>query len=511
MLKWIRPVYATRRRRWILFLVVGFFVFTLASIELTSRSWFCNSCHIMKPYYLSWQNDPHSDVACVKCHIPPGGANVIHAKLDGLAQVVSDVLNRSSTKPSTAVSDFSCTRAGCHVASRLGKARDGERSYHFDHARHLDMTYLGIAVHCSTCHSFIKEGSTHFEVNTNVCITCHLMDGYAAELAQAPDHAMAINSRNGSGNGAGNGAGNGPRRLIAGEQQVLGTRNGVDLTRRAPSSCDACHTPPEGQFEHNGVLIDHAKYLSYDADCRSCHKGVTAAPPPVDDSRCLSCHTFGMERSPATTEELHQLHVEGRHKVECFNCHGSIQHGTIAEAAMLNEFDCQSCHTGQHQAQRSMYLHAPEVDGVRLERLAVSPMFLTHVPCTGCHVTMDEVRVRPGSGARVARATADSCDSCHRPGLGQMQVPLWQRNTRELYDQVSRLLDQARSHAADSDDPETAQLIGDARQLLDIVRLDGSWGVHNPRYTQSLLERARVNAMRVISDGSAPSRGEVSP
>jgi hypothetical protein len=214
-----------------------------------------------------------------------------------------------------------------------------------------------------------------------------------------------------------------------------------------------------------------------------------------------------MERAPTTTDELHRLHVEGRHKVECYQCHGFIQHGTIAEAAMLDEFDCQSCHAGQHQVQRSMYLHAPEEDGVRLERLAVSPMFLTHVPCTGCHVTMDEVRVRPGSGARVARATADACDSCHRPGLGQMQVPLWQRNTKELYEQVAKVIADARAHLGDRDDPRAKQLISDAEQLLDIVRLDGSWGVHNPRYTQSLLERARVYAMRVITGQYEPASG----
>jgi hypothetical protein len=30
-----------------------------------------------------------------------------------------------------------------------------------------------------------------------------------------------------------------------------------------------------------------------------------------------------------------------------------------------------------------------------------------------------------------------------------------------------------------------------AQHLIDLVRLDGSWGVHNPRYTQELLNQAR--------------------
>lgn len=503
MMKWVKPIYATRLRKWTLAIIVGFLAFTITSIEVTSRSWFCNSCHIMKPYYHSWTQDPHRDVECVQCHIPPGGASKIHAKLDGLAQVVNDTLNRSATKPSTAVDDFTCTRSGCHVMSDLSRPSNGELTYHFDHAIHLDMEYMGIAVHCSTCHSFIKEGSTHFEVNTNVCISCHLMDSYDSELARAPDHALAvINNYT---------APNGDEHVAVEDPVVYGMRGLAEINRRAPASCDACHDPPEGQFEYNGVIVDHAKYLSYDADCRSCHKGVTSAPPPVDDSRCINCHAFGMERAPATTEELHRLHVEGRHKVECFNCHGFIEHGTVAEAMMLDVFDCRSCHSGQHNVQRSMYLHAPEEDGVRVERLAVSPMFLTHVPCTGCHTQMDEVRVRPGSGARVARAGPESCDSCHKPGLGQMQVPQWQRDTRRLYDDVKRTVENARAHADSLDDPRARQLIHDAEQLLEIVRLDGSWGVHNPRYTQSLLERARVYATRVISEQYEPVNGGRQP
>lgn len=501
MLKWIRPIYATRRRKWMLAVAIVFLAFTITSIEVTSRSWFCNSCHIMKPYYQSWTRDPHRDIECVQCHIPPGGGNKIHAKLDGLAQVLNDVLHRSATKPTARVSDFACTRSGCHVTADLGKPDNGELPYHFDHSVHLEMEYLGIKIHCATCHSFIKEGDAHFEVNTSACISCHLMDSYEMELAGAPRRV----SRGVSGAAYGAPAEAEPRDPTS--ARVFGTRNATVLTSPAPASCDVCHDTPDEPFEYRGVLVDHEKYLSYDADCRSCHKGVTTPPPPVDDSRCLNCHAFGMEKAPAL-EELHRLHVEGRHKVECFHCHGLFEHGAVAEAMMLDEFDCRSCHAGQHNVQRSMYLHAPEQDGVRLERLAVSPMFLTHVPCTGCHTQMDDVRVRPGSGARVARAGPESCDNCHKPGLGRLQVPQWQRDTRRLYDEVSEVVEAARAHAEGGDDPHASQLVHDAEQLLEIVRLDGSWGVHNPRYTQSLLERARVYATRVIAPRDEPGNGD---
>jgi nitrate/TMAO reductase-like tetraheme cytochrome c subunit len=36
-----------------------------ASIEVSSRPQFCGSCHLMKPYYASWEQSRHGNVACV--------------------------------------------------------------------------------------------------------------------------------------------------------------------------------------------------------------------------------------------------------------------------------------------------------------------------------------------------------------------------------------------------------------------------------------------------------------
>src|SRR5689334_23509542 len=103
------------RRKWIVIGgLVALPVFGVGSVELTSQSWFCNSCHIMEPYYTSWQHGPHKDVECVKCHISPGVNNFLAAKFNGLGQVVDDVLYRTTPKPSASVSQLACTRSGCH-------------------------------------------------------------------------------------------------------------------------------------------------------------------------------------------------------------------------------------------------------------------------------------------------------------------------------------------------------------------------------------------------------------
>lgn len=97
----------------------------------------------MNVFYDSWQKSAHADVECVKCHIQPGAQNFFSAKINGLGQVVDDALNRTSTKPSAAVSQFSGLRAGCHNLSRLAEmdqkanAAPDYRPYLFDHQKHL--------------------------------------------------------------------------------------------------------------------------------------------------------------------------------------------------------------------------------------------------------------------------------------------------------------------------------------------------------------------------------------
>ncbi|MBZ0173370.1 MAG: NapC/NirT family cytochrome c, partial [Phycisphaerales bacterium] len=111
-----------RHRKWRGFAAVGLVVFlvgSVVSIEITAQPHFCGSCHIMEPYYESWHTSAHSDVACVKCHIDPGMDNYVHAKLNGLGQVVDDVLSRTSFKPSASVTALSCTRSGCHSVETL--------------------------------------------------------------------------------------------------------------------------------------------------------------------------------------------------------------------------------------------------------------------------------------------------------------------------------------------------------------------------------------------------------
>ena len=503
MRKRFRWVWARRWRRWT---AVGAGLFLLASIggvEATSTSSFCGSCHIMEPYYASWKHSTHKGVACIKCHVPPGAEGFIEAKLNGLGQVVDDWLNRTSTKPSASVSQLSCTRSGCHTVETLNAKEVDNGVFKFKHAKHLGAHHLGVEISCGTCHSHVK-GDEHFEVNTSVCITCHVLqrEPAASVTTLAADPGPPAN-----GSAISNAAL--PIRMAVRDSRPIAKGGSVPADPHAPgdkippSNCLACHDPPEGTFDYNGLKIDHAEFIGYGASCESCHRGATAPPPPIEDGACLQCHTWGVERSlPA--REMHQVHTLGKHKIECFSCHGTIRHGTDAQAMSFQQFDCRQCHIDQHAVQRRAYLASGDIPGhTAITAAAVNPMFLAHVDCSGCHVSATELDIRPGSGARVVRATPEACDACHQAGLGAQMIPLWQDATKKLFAQASDELEALRPSVA-----ATSKVhFDEAESLLNLVRIDGSWGVHNPKYTQRLIEQARekLKAARAQKEGAGGS------
>ena len=485
----LKRVWAKRKLRWAIILALpAMMALSVVSVELTSTSAFCNSCHIMNTFHDSWAVSKHKDVECIQCHIPPGLTNLMSAKLNGLGQAVDDILERTGTQPSANVRDAACTRGGCHDLETIRALPKREKQHFFSHAKHMDLEYQGIQIHCNTCHSHIK-GDKHFEINAGACVTCHLLK---TAPGSAPTQLAA-------------GAGSAPpvrtADLKVSTPAPAGAAAGAPKT--PTTQCRDCHLPPDQPIQYRGLKVVHAEYLSYGAACESCHRGVTAAPEAITDDRCLGCHDFGRERMTSVSR-LHEEHSIGRHKVECFSCHGLIRHGPSAQTMRLDQIDCRACHQGQHQIQQETYKFVGQTAEAHqpADSQAVTPMFMAHVDCTGCHTQVRAVTDNRAAGATVAAATAKACDNCHKPGLGEQMIPLWQKNTRTLYENVERMLPDA-SEPLPS--PHAGQLVRDARHLLTLVRLDGRWGVHNPPYTQKLIEQARDKILEATGQAAVLS------
>jgi hypothetical protein len=236
------------------------------------------------------------------------------------------------------------------------------------------------------------------------------------------------------------------------------------------------------------VTINHAEFVSYKASCEdSCHKQEVHKVSNVDNNVCLNCHSFSKEQN-ADIVELHKAHTNPHHeKVECFACHGKVSHGKKEVESVLVMMDCRNCHSDTHQAQRTIYSTQHPMQTQQTDRI-LSPMFLTHVECTGCHI--EKVSQKTGvmdSLGTVAKAVPRACDKCHEEGTGQQYIPFWQNKIKTMHEEVGRKLNLLKSRQATS---RLKESIDQAQSILDSISSDGSWGVHNFKYTESLLRQA---------------------
>jgi hypothetical protein len=426
----------------LLAVIVSFFA--AGAIVVTGQPGFCNSCHIMNDHYDSWKRSGHSNVNCLDCHLQPGFTGYIKGKINGLAQAVDCMVGRVGTKPNATVKDASCLRSECHNTQELISKNIDYAGIKFTHNNHIDKDVDGIKISCGTCHSHY-EGDEHFTVNNDACYTCHFLK----------------NSRTGG--------------------SVVQT------------SCTDCHQVPDKIIKRGLVTINHADFVSYKASCEeSCHKKDINITSRVDENVCLNCHSFSKEQH-ADGAALHQAHTI-HEKVECFSCHGQVSHGQTEVASISVMMDCRNCHSDTHQVQRTIYTTQHPMQAKDTDRV-LSPMFLTHVECTGCHI--ERVAHKSGvldSHGTVAKAVPRACDNCHEEGTGKQYIPFWQGNIKTMHEQVGRKLEQLKARAKNTTNEQTAsklnQSIEQAQSILDSVSADGSWGVHNFKYTEAMLLRA---------------------
>jgi len=303
-----------RTARWLLIraamLVSMFLLFLLVvtggAAWYTSRSEFCKSCHIMEPYFKSWQESSHKDVPCIKCHFPPGFAEEVRGKMLGLVQLAKYVTQSAGPRPAAEIPDASCLRSGCHE-TRLLSGRVDFHGIPFDHTPHLGELRRGKQLRCTSCHSQIVQGK-HMAVTTSTCFLCHFKEGHFNE-----------------GLGA----------------------------------CTRCHQIPDKKFDlGGGAVFTHDLAYERGVDCVNCHGDLIRGKGEVPHERCLVCHNREDDLKRIDDHVfMHQTHVTD-HKIDCLECHLAIQHSLDRNkigARRLRVRDVPSRpppRTGQHAGRR---------------------------------------------------------------------------------------------------------------------------------------------------------------
>lgn len=298
------------------------------AMEVSSQPKFCGSCHIMEPYYDSWTESSHRNIACVDCHIPPGVTAALRKKYEAAAMVARYFTGTYGTNPWAEIDDAACL--SCHQR-RLLVGRELFGDVLFDHAAHLAGMRRGKTLRCTSCHSQIVQGS-HIAVTASTCILCHFKD-------QEP---------------------------------------GARL-----SNCTLCHDVPDTVIRRASLTFDHGDVSRLGMECRSCHARPEGSNGDVPKERCLTCHNQ-MDRLDHydDVELLHHAHV-AEHKVDCTNCHLEIEHVAPPDIKMATT-SCESCHQAGHTPQHMLYSGS----GGRNVEPMPDPMFLAGVRCEGCHIAL---------------------------------------------------------------------------------------------------------------------------
>jgi hypothetical protein len=110
-----------KRHLLIFFLIasVGFVlivsVASLKGFEFTESTTFCGElCHVvMEPEHTAWANSPHAKVKCVECHVGPGAAWYVKAKLSGMRQLYAVMFHTYPETIETPIDNLRPARDTC--------------------------------------------------------------------------------------------------------------------------------------------------------------------------------------------------------------------------------------------------------------------------------------------------------------------------------------------------------------------------------------------------------------
>lgn len=479
IISWRAVVPASRRARVIAAASVVAGAAVLGGLVKYSESpSFCNSCHIMDPYYRAWEKSKHNHVPCVECHYPPGQAKqLLWKKFQALSQVAKYVTRTYSSKPFAEIEDSSCLREGCHSTRLLEGRVSSTRGVKFDHRPHLTEPRRGRQLKCVSCHSQMVVGK-HIEVTYDTCYLCHF-------------------------------------RGLAGGREI------------APiGGCVGCHDLPEKTFKIGNMEYNHRDFVTKrGVSCQNCHLDVLYGDGHAPKERCFTCHN--QPEKLAKYDDipfLHDNHVT-RHNVACFHCHKEMRHGINAAEGVVPApgeeaperdgfshppaltFSCSFCHEGTHGGQLGMY--TGKVKGLGLPEMP-SPMYLAQVDCVGCHYTR-ETGGHGGFDGRIFRASDKACVKCHGPEF----KGIWEETRAEVEACLGKvgakldLVKGALQNAGVSVD-ERKRLegrISRAGRLRDFVRISG--GAHNVYLAAEALRRAdgALNDAEAVLKSGAPDLG----
>jgi len=448
--------------------VASLALFTGLFFYSTSPS-FCNSCHIMKPYYEAWKISKHNQVACVTCHMPPQTQAAMWAKFQSINHVVQLVTKKYTSKPYAQIEDASCLRSGCHATNILQGKVTFKKGIRFDHKFHLGDLRRGKQLRCTSCHSQIVVG-THLEVTESTCYLCHFKSS-AAPVISLP----------------------------------LG-------------NCTTCHEVPQKDIQFQGFNFNHIDFVKTgkgvhnpfyaseliqvaDRNLDQFFRVIGQSSPglpsqsPIKGGYCAQlCHAKAGVRVPKEISWKGEKLPHARHAFDfglgCTSCHSAEKHKEVR----VSSKDCMACHHSPDNTQCSRChqnptaLYSAQNLPVDVPKAKAS-VKAGKVECVNCHDL---------SRKQTLENISSACTQCHDQAYADLlkglreEVREAQKKTKDLLDQTSRKLTAAGK--LNRDIGQAGILFEQGRKAYEFVAK--AKGAHNVDLAGMILEQAQRDARK---------------
>jgi nitrate/TMAO reductase-like tetraheme cytochrome c subunit len=300
------------RRTWASAAIVFVLVATgLGADFVTSSPRVCATCHEMRPKVLAWQQSPHAEIPCYRCHAPeepwykwPQAVRERGAALGRdwrahRAGNFEDLLGASADATGT-MPDSVCGR--CHDPSRRPTPRLGIL---IDHPKHVKRNKSCVSCHFWTAHP--EPGKTTAQSMMDRCFRCH---GLSSQ-AKAPGTCTLCHDKQSD--------------LLPASHKSSGWRKAhPKVALKDRRECDKCHGD-NGCFKCHGVEMPHPYEWARAENthaivgardrtlCARCHQG----KPDL----CTMCHHPGLDASKGPWVSQHFLMVRESGSERCMQCH----------------------------------------------------------------------------------------------------------------------------------------------------------------------------------------------
>lgn len=147
-------------------------VASIQGFEFTESTSFCGElCHpVMTPEHTAWQNSPHAKVKCVECHVGPGAAWYVKAKISGMKQLYAVLFHTYPETIETPIENLRPARETCehcHWPEKFYQGRE-KAFYHYAPNEANTPRQIDLLIHIGESPKSVTHNGIHWHISQDV-------------------------------------------------------------------------------------------------------------------------------------------------------------------------------------------------------------------------------------------------------------------------------------------------------------------------------------------------------